>query len=85
MFLVTNIRIKDKEKFAVFSGMAGSAIKGYGRKLLAKSPDAERHEGDLKGTKMMIEFDSLNLAKKFYLSDEYLSAKAINIPVLKLI
>ena len=85
MFLVTNIHIKDKEKFAVFSGMAVSAIKAYGGKLLAKSPDAERHEGDLKGTKMMIEFDSLNLAKKFYLSDEYLSAKAINIPLLKLI
>ena len=29
MFLVTNIRIKDKEKFAVFSGIAGSAIRAY--------------------------------------------------------
>ena len=85
MFLVTNIHIKDKEKFAVFSGMAGSAIKAYGGKLLAKSPDTERHEGDLKGTKMMIEFDSLNLPKKNYLSDEYLSVKVIKIPVLKLI
>ena len=85
MFLVANISIVDKEKFAVFSGMASPAIKAYGGKLLAKSPDTERHEGDLKGTKMMIEFDSLNLPKKNYLSDEYLSAKVIKIPVLKLI
>ena len=76
-YLVANIRIKDKEKFAVFSGMAGPAINAYGGKVLAKGPDAERHEGRLKGTVMMIEFDSLNAARKFYLSDEYQAAKAI--------
>ena len=76
-YLVANIRVKDKEEFAAFSGMADPVIKAHGGKILAKGPDAEQHEGDLKGTVMMIEFDSLNAARKFYLSDECQAAKAI--------
>ena len=76
-YLVANIRVQDKEKFASFSGMAGPVIKTYGGKVLAKGPNAERHEGDLKGVVMMIEFDSLKEARNFYFSDEYQAAKAI--------
>ncbi len=76
-YLVANIRVQDKEKFAEFSGMAGPVIKAHGGKILAKGPDAERHEGDLKGSVMMIEFDSLNAARKFYLSNEYQAAKMV--------
>ena len=76
-YLVANIRVKDQERFAAFSGMAGPIIKAHKGKILAKGPNAERHEGDLKGTVMMIEFDSLEVAKKFYLSDEYQAAKMI--------
>jgi len=76
-YLVANIRVQDKEKFSTFSGMAGPAIKAYGGKILAKGPDAERHEGSLTGNVMMIEFDSLSTARKFYLSDEYQAAKAV--------
>ena len=76
-YLVANIRVQDKDKFAAFSGMAGPIIKAYGGKILARGPNAERHEGDLKGIVMMIEFDSLETARKFYLSDEYQAAKTI--------
>ena len=76
-YLVANIRVQDNEKFSAFSGMAGPIIKAYGGKILAKGPNAERHEGELTGNVMMIEFDSLSAAKKFYLSDEYQAAKAI--------
>ena len=76
-YLVANIRVKDKDKFAAFSCMAGPVIKAHGGKILAKGPDAERHEGDLKGTVVMIEFDTLNAARQFYQSDEYQAAKVI--------
>ena len=76
-YLVANIRVKDKEKFAAFSGMAGPVIKAHGGKVLARGPDAERHEGNLAGTVMMIEFESLSTARKFYFSDEYQAAKAV--------
>ena len=76
-YLIANIRVKDKEKFAAFSGMASPVIKAHGGKILARGPNAERHEGELKGVVMMIEFDSLTTARKFYLSEEYQAAKAI--------
>ena len=76
-YLLANIRVKDSEEFAAFSGMASPVIKAHGGRILAKGPDAERYEGDLTGTVMMIEFDSLDAARKFYFSDEYQAAKVI--------
>ena len=76
-YLIANIRVKNKEKFAAFSGMAGPVIKAHRGKILAKGPDAERHEGNLSGNVMMIEFESLSAARKFYFSDDYQAAKVI--------
>ena len=76
-YLVANIRVKDKEKFAAFSGMAAPVIKAHGGKVLARGPGAERHEGSVEGIVMMIEFESIDIARTFYLSDEYQAAKAV--------
>ena len=57
-YLVANIRVTDQEKFQSFSGMAGPVIQKFGGKVLARGPDADRHEGNLSGVVMMIEFDS---------------------------
>jgi len=76
-YLVANIRIKDKDKFAAFSGMAAPVIKAHGGKVLARGPGAERHEGSVEGIVMMIEFESIDTARTFYLSDEYQAAKAV--------
>ncbi len=76
-YLVANIRVQDEEKFASFSGMAGSVIKAHGGKVLAKGPNAERHEGELTGNVMMIEFENIETARKFYFSEEYQAAKTI--------
>ena len=76
-YLVANIRVKDKEKFAAFSGMAAPVIKAHGGKVLARGPGAERHEGSVEGIVMMIEFESIDTARRFYLSDEYQAAKAV--------
>ena len=76
-YLVANIRVKDKEKFAAFSGMAAPVIKAHGGKVLARGPGAERHEGSVDGIVMMIEFESIDSARTFYLSNEYQAAKAV--------
>ena len=62
-YLVANIRVKDKEKFQSFSGMAGPVIQKFGGKILAKGPGADRHEGDVDGVVMMIEFESKSQQK----------------------
>ena len=76
-YLEANIRVKDKDKFAAFSGMAAPVIKAHGGKVLARGPGAERHEGSVEGIVMMIEFESVDTARTFYLSDEYQAAKAV--------
>ena len=76
-YLVANIRVTDAEKFQAFAGMAAPAIKKYGGTVLARGPLADRHEGGLTGTVMMIEFESKKAAETFYFSDEYQAAKAV--------
>ena len=76
-YLVANIRVKDQEKFLSFSGMAGPVIQKFGGNVLARGPNADRHEGSLKAVVMMIEFESKEVAEKFYFSEEYQAAKAI--------
>jgi uncharacterized protein (DUF1330 family) len=57
--------------------MAAPVIKAHGGKVLARGPGAERHEGSVEGIVMMIEFESIDSARTFYLSDEYQAAKAV--------
>lgn len=76
-YLVANIRVTDPDRFAEFSGMAGPVIASYGGTVLAKGPGADRHEGDLHGSIMMIEFESKKRAEEFYFSDDYQAAKAV--------
>ena len=60
--LAANISVRDAEKFKEFAGMAAPAIKNYGGKVLAR---ADRHDGALTGTVMMIEFESKQAADAF--------------------
>lgn len=76
-YLVANIRVTDAERFQEFSGMAAPVIASFGGRVLAKGPDADRHEGSLQGNVMMIEFDSKARAEEFYFSDAYQAAKAV--------
>ena len=76
-YLVANIRVTDQERFQKFSGMAGPIIQKFGGKVLARGPGADRHEGTLYGVVMMIEFDSKEIAEKFYFSEDYQAAKAV--------
>ena len=76
-YLIANIRVKDKNMFQQFVGMAGPAIKKYGGTVLARGPGADRLEGDVNGIVMMIEFESKDAADTFYHSEEYQAAKAV--------
>jgi len=76
-YLVANIRVNDTENFQSFSGMAAPVIQKFGGKVLARGSGADRHEGELTGVVMMIEFESKAVAEKFYFSKEYQAAKAI--------
>ena len=64
-YLVANLRVADQEIFKEFSSVALPLIEKYGGKLLARGPDAERHEGNVKGVLTIM---SLKVKKLLVLS-----------------
>ena len=76
-YLMANLRVNDPEIFAEFSSVALPLIEKYDGKLLARGPNADRHEGTVSGVVTLIEFESKAAAENFYFSDEYKAAKAI--------
>ena len=76
-YLMANLRVDDPEIFKEFSAVALPLIEKYDGKLLARGPDADRHEGSVSGVVTLIEFESKTAAEKFYFSNEYQAAKAI--------
>jgi uncharacterized protein (DUF1330 family) len=76
-YLVAHIRVHDKEAFERFKAMSGPAIKDYGGRVLARQPAPDYREGRLRGTTILIEFDDMDAARRFYESDAYTAARAV--------
>ena len=76
-YLMANLRINDQEIFKEFSSVALPLIEKFGGKLLARGPNADRHEGKVNGVVTLIEFETNKAAENFYFSAEYQAAKAI--------
>ena len=76
-YLIAHIKVHDKERFAEFSAMSTPVISEYGGKVLVRSPTPEVKEGRDRGISIVIEFESIKSAQKFYESKKYTEAKAI--------
>ena len=79
-YLVAHIRVHDKEGFEKFKKMTGPAISEYGGKVLLRISDPEVREGKFawdSGVTIVIEFESIENARKFYESDKYTEARAV--------
>ncbi|WP_424986335.1 DUF1330 domain-containing protein [Microbulbifer sp. S227A] len=76
-YLVAHIRVHDKDRFAEFSSMSGPAIADHGGRVLVRNPTIDHREGAAQGRCIVIEFDSIEQARKFYDSDAYTAARAI--------
>jgi uncharacterized protein (DUF1330 family) len=68
-YLVAHIRVHDREAFEEFKKMSGPAIADHGGRVLVRNPKADHREGNLHGTVVMIEFDDMAAARRFYESD----------------
>ena len=76
-YLVAHLRVHDKEGFEKFKQMAGPTIAEYGGKVLVREPNPEIREGKISGIALIIEFESIDIARKFYESEKYQAAKAV--------
>ena len=76
-YVVAHIRVHDKDGFEKFKEMAGPTISDYGGKVLVRNPSPEIREGSDSGVAIVIEFESIESARKFYESDKYTEARAV--------
>ena len=76
-YLVAHLRVHDEDGFEKFKQMAGPTIAEYGGKVLVREPNPDVREGKRSGIALVIEFESIETARKFYESEKYQAAKAV--------
>ena len=76
-YIVADIHVREKEGFEKFREMALPVIKEYGAKILVRTPNVEAREGKKPGVVVVLEFESMDQARKFYESEAYQAAKAV--------
>ena len=76
-YLIARIRVHDKDGFETFKQMSTPLISEYGGRLLARNPDVDILEGNQQGLVVLLEFDSMDEARRFYFSDSYTAAKLV--------
>lgn len=76
-YLVTTYRsIHDPDKVAAYAKLAGPAIQAIGGRFLIRGTPVEAYEAGLIGRTVVVEFDSLDVAKSLYRSPAYQEALA---------
>lgn len=76
-YLVAHIRVHSPEIIAEFRTLAMPAVAKFGGRVLVTNPSPDIKEGPQSGVAVVIEFDDMQTAQKFYHSDEYSAARAV--------
>ncbi len=77
-YVIVQVSINDPDKFAVYRDMVPPTLDKYGGRYLARGGDYENLEGDWDPQRLVIiEFDSVEMAKKWWESDDYAPAKQL--------
>ena len=77
-FVIADITVNDSERYEEYKKLAPLAIADYGGKYLARGGKSEKLEGNWEPDRIIIlEFESLETAKKFINSPEYREARAL--------
>ncbi|MBT91815.1 MAG: hypothetical protein CMI82_01040 [Candidatus Pelagibacter sp.] len=76
-YMVADLHVRDKEGLEKFRKMAKPILEEYGGKALVRTPNAEAREGKKTGVVVVIEFESMDQARKCYELEAYQVAKAV--------
>ena len=76
-YIVADIHVRDKAGLEKCIEMAKPILKEYDAKVLLRTPNAEVREGKKTGIVVVIEFESIDKARKFYESEAYQAAKTV--------
>jgi uncharacterized protein (DUF1330 family) len=77
-YIVADVEITDPNQYQTYSKQVAATLEGYGGKFLVRGGNAATLEGDWKTERfVIIEFPSVEQAKKWYDSPEYSAIKGI--------
>lgn len=75
-YIVVEVDVKDPERYADYRTMVPASLEAYGGKFLVRGGAVEKLEGDWEPSRfVVIEFDSVEQAKRWWDSDEYRQAR----------
>ena len=75
-YIVVEVEVKDPERYADYRTMVPASLEAYGGKFLVRGGAIEKLEGDWEPPRfVVIEFDSVVQAKRWWDSDEYRQAR----------
>ena len=76
-YVIANIRARDMDEMRRFAEASAPVIAEFGGRVLVRDPNPESREGSLEGISVVVEFDDVDTARRFYESDGYTRAKEI--------
>lgn len=76
-YIIANIRAHDMEGMKRFAEASAPVIEEFGGRVLVRNPTPDLREGDVQGISIVVEFDDVDTARRFYESQGYTDAKAI--------
>ncbi len=75
-YVIAQATVTDPAQYESYKALAGAAVMKYGGRYLVRGGEAHRLEGDWTPPRLVIlEFDSLARAQRFYDSPEYRAAR----------
>lgn len=75
-YIVARITVTDPEAYAAYMPLATEALSRHGGRVLARGGTHVALEGEARARNVVLEFESLDQARRFYHSPEYQAARA---------
>ncbi len=74
-YCIVRVDVHNPEAYALYAKEATEAIKKHGGRPLVRGGAYETMEGQARARNVVLEFDSVEAARAFYLSEDYQRAK----------
>lgn len=74
-YLIARVTVTDPDAYAEYAKGASEAMRKYSGRPLARGGAYEALEGEARPRNVVIEFESLDQARRYYHSPEYQAAK----------
>ncbi len=81
VYAVVQVDVSDADEYGKYAALAGPAVAQYGGEFLARGGDVVVKEGETRARCVIIRFDDMETAERFYHGPEYQEALSYALPV----